>query len=55
MGYIYKAMDCAKETIKRRFSNEQDKYMPLWDIIDERRDTQMHSSLHATGYFFNPT
>lgn len=35
MSYISKAMDLAKEAIKRRYQNEDAKYMPLWIIIDE--------------------
>eukprot|EP00253_Pinus_taeda_P002771 PITA_02771 len=34
MGYIYEAMDLAKEAIKRRYGDDETKYMPLWDIID---------------------
>ena len=54
MGYIYEAMDLAKEAIKKRYGDEEAKYMPLWDIIDARWDRQLHSPLHATGYFLNP-
>ena len=54
MGYIYEAMDLAKEAIKRRYGDEEAKYMPLWDIIDARWDRQLHSPLHAAGYFLNP-
>ena len=52
MGYIYESMDLAKEA---KYMNDETKYMPLWDIIDERWDRQLHSPLHAAGYFFNPT
>jgi len=54
MGYIYESMDLAKEAIKAKYMNDETKYMPLWDIIDERWDRQLHSPLHAAGYFFNP-
>eukprot|EP00253_Pinus_taeda_P033662 PITA_33662 len=54
MGYIYEAMDLAKEAIKRRYEDDETKYMPLWDIIDALWDRQLHSPLHATGYFLNP-
>ena len=54
MGYIYEAMDLAKEAIKRRYGDDETKYMPLWDIIDARWDRQLHSPLHAAGYFLNP-
>jgi len=29
-------------------------YLPLWNIIDERWDKQLHRPLHAASYFFNP-
>ena len=29
-------------------------YLPLWNIIDERWDKQLHRPLHAAGYFLNP-
>ncbi|GLJ27231.1 hypothetical protein SUGI_0533890 [Cryptomeria japonica] len=54
MGYVYEAMDRAKEVIKSKLENNRDKYMPLWDIIDRRWDGQMHTPLHAAGYFLNP-
>ena len=54
MGYIYEVVDLAKEAIKRRYGDEEEKYMPLWDIIDARWDRQLHSPLHAAGYFLNP-
>ena len=54
MGYIYESMDLAKEAIKEKYQNDETKYMPLWDIIDERWDRQLHSPLHAAGYFLNP-
>eukprot|EP00253_Pinus_taeda_P004871 PITA_04871 len=54
MGYIYEAMDLAKEAIKRIYGDEEEKYMPLWDIIDAHWDRKLHSPLHATRYFLNP-
>eukprot|EP00253_Pinus_taeda_P002338 PITA_02338 len=54
MGYIYEAMDLAKEVIKRRYGDDETKYMPLWDIIDARWDRQLHPPLHVVGYFLNP-
>eukprot|EP00253_Pinus_taeda_P002252 PITA_02252 len=54
MGYIYEAMDLAKEAIKRRYGDDETKYMPLLDIIDAHWDRKLHSPLHTTGYFLNP-
>ncbi|XP_077246742.1 uncharacterized protein LOC143886577 [Tasmannia lanceolata] len=53
MGYLYEAMDKAKENIKERLKRKSD-YNPIWRIIDQRWDKQLHSSLHAAGYFLNP-
>ena len=36
MGFIYEAMDHAKEAIKEEYGGKRQKYMPLWRIIDER-------------------
>ncbi|KAJ9129249.1 hypothetical protein P3X46_033946 [Hevea brasiliensis] len=30
------------------------KYMPIWDIIDQRWNIQLHSPLHAAAAFLNP-
>ena len=29
-------------------------YGPIWAIIDERWNNQLHCPIHATGYFLNP-
>eukprot|EP00253_Pinus_taeda_P036021 PITA_36021 len=54
MGYIYEAMDLAKEAIKGRYEDEEAKYMPLWDIIDAHWDMKLYSPLHVARYFLNP-
>ncbi|XP_077249262.1 uncharacterized protein LOC143888726 [Tasmannia lanceolata] len=54
MGYIYEAMDRAKENIKARLKNKKSDYAPIWRIIDQRWGKQLHSPLHAAGYFLNP-
>jgi len=51
MGYIYESMDLTKEAIKRRYGDEEEKYMPLWDIIDAHWYRKLHSPLHAARYF----
>ncbi|KAJ1431394.1 Ribonuclease H-like superfamily [Sesbania bispinosa] len=53
MGYIYEAMDKAKETIMKSFKNES-KYKDVFAIIDKRWDIQLYRPLHATGHFLNP-
>eukprot|EP00253_Pinus_taeda_P018801 PITA_18801 len=54
MGFIYEAMDQAKEQIKRAYKDKVAKYGPIWAIIDERWNNQLHHPIHATGYFLNP-
>lgn len=54
MGLIYEAMDQAKEKIQSNLNGVQRSFKPLWDIIDERWDRQLHRPLHAAGYYLNP-
>ena len=53
MGYIYEAMDKAKEQIAKSLGTKK-RYKPIWDIIDERWNLQLHRPLHAAAYFLNP-
>ncbi|XP_003518019.1 uncharacterized protein LOC114419758 [Glycine soja] len=53
MGFIYEAMDRAKETIQRAFSNNEGEYNDILAIIDKRWDCQLHHPLHAAGYYLN--
>eukprot|EP00253_Pinus_taeda_P007875 PITA_07875 len=54
MGFIYEAMDQAKEHIKAVYKDRVAKYGPIWAIIDERWSNQLHRPIHAAGYFLNP-
>ncbi|KAL1210202.1 hypothetical protein V5N11_013230 [Cardamine amara subsp. amara] len=54
MGYIYAAMDRAKETIMRSFNLREENYKMAFEIIDKRWECQLHRPLHAAGYFLNP-
>eukprot|EP00253_Pinus_taeda_P011952 PITA_11952 len=47
-------MDQTKEQIKATYGNKRQKYIPLWRIIDERWNKQLHKPLHAAGYYLNP-
>jgi hypothetical protein len=42
MGYIYEAMDRAKEEIASSFGNKLKWYENIWDIIDQRWELQLH-------------
>ena len=37
MGYIYEAMNRAKDTIVRSFNGNEEKYKEIFNIIDKRR------------------
>ncbi|KAL6505934.1 hypothetical protein OROHE_023313 [Orobanche hederae] len=54
MGYVYEAMDRAKEQIAKYFKSNTRRYKKIWDIIDLRWDLQLHRPLHAAGYYLNP-
>eukprot|EP00253_Pinus_taeda_P026074 PITA_26074 len=55
MGYIYEGMEKAKEAIKTFYKGNESKYLPIWQIIDSRWDRQLHSPLHATRAYLNPS
>ncbi|KAK1376692.1 hypothetical protein POM88_032936 [Heracleum sosnowskyi] len=54
MGYIYEAMDRAKEPIAKSFKRNVCRYQQFYDIIDKRWDVQLHQPLHAAAYYLNP-
>ncbi|XP_015162172.1 uncharacterized protein [Solanum tuberosum] len=54
MGYIYEAMDRAKETIERGFRGIKKQYEKVFEIIDARWSDQLHRPLHAAGHVLNP-
>lgn len=54
MGYIYEAMDRAKEAIIASFLGNEARYNEIFDIIDRRWQCQLHHPLHAAGHFLNP-
>uniref|UniRef100_A0A803NB58 DUF659 domain-containing protein n=1 Tax=Chenopodium quinoa TaxID=63459 RepID=A0A803NB58_CHEQI len=54
MGYIYEAMDRAKEAISASFNQNESKYKEVFEMIDKRWQCQLHCSLHAAGHFLNP-
>jgi hypothetical protein len=54
MGYIYEGMDRVKEAIRAKYVGVEDKYAPIWDIIDRRWQNQLHRPIHAAAYYLNP-
>ncbi|KAJ9553070.1 hypothetical protein OSB04_017115, partial [Centaurea solstitialis] len=55
MGYIYEAMDRAKESIAKSFPNQEELYQKTFEIIDRRWEHQLHRPLHAAGHYLNPS
>ncbi|XP_075095242.1 uncharacterized protein LOC142173535 [Nicotiana tabacum] len=54
MGYIYEAMDRAKEAIVKAFDRNSTKYKDIFKIIDEIWACQLHHPLHAVRHYLNP-
>ena len=54
MGFLYEAMDSAKEAIQHLYRSNETKYRPIWNIIDRRWNRQLHQHIHAAAYFLNP-
>ncbi|KAL6576773.1 hypothetical protein OROMI_011049 [Orobanche minor] len=54
MGYIYEAMERAKEAIEASFNRNINKYKQIFEKIDARWDVQLHQPLHAAAYYQNP-
>lgn len=55
MGYIYEGIERAKVMIKAYYKGNEEKYMPIWDIIDRRWIMLHQSPLHAAAAFLNPS
>ncbi|GAV78875.1 LOW QUALITY PROTEIN: DUF659 domain-containing protein, partial [Cephalotus follicularis] len=53
-GYIYGAMDRAKEVIMKAFFGNEEKYKEVFTIIDRRWEVKLHRPLHAAAHFLNP-
>lgn len=54
MGFIYEAMGQEKEKIKATYKERVAKYGPIWEIIDQIWNNQLHRPAHTTGHFMNP-
>ena len=53
MGYIYEVMDRCKETIKKSYNQNEDKYKEIFSIIGKKWECQLYCPLHAVGRFLN--
>ncbi|XP_027182149.1 uncharacterized protein LOC113780554 [Coffea eugenioides] len=54
MGFLYKAIDQAKEEIKQNVNNVRKRYKSAFAIIDKRWEDQLSHPLHVAGYYLNP-
>ncbi|KAK9285537.1 hypothetical protein L1049_024732 [Liquidambar formosana] len=54
-GYLYQAMEMAKEAIKERCGNNQARYMRIWTLFEQRRSDNIIHPIHAAAAFLNPT
>jgi len=61
MGYLYEAMENAKETTKARLKSRLSQFLPYTQGIEQRWSNQLRSPLHAArcilnqGIFFMPS
>ncbi|KAF9625823.1 hypothetical protein IFM89_027311 [Coptis chinensis] len=53
-GYLFEAMERAREEIKHRCDNDPIRYEQLWDLFDPRRDRNILHEVHALAAFLNP-
>lgn len=54
MGWLYGDMKKAKEEVAVALDNKENKYLPIWKLIDSRMESKMSNPLHLAGYFLNP-
>ena len=54
MGFLYEAMDRAKEAIQHLYRSNETKYRPIWNIIDRRWNQQLHQHIRVAAYYLNP-
>ncbi|XP_008796921.2 uncharacterized protein LOC103712229 [Phoenix dactylifera] len=54
IGFIYDAMDRAKEAIRMNLGGDEARYLPFWYQIDSIWDGYLHSPVHSAAYFLNP-
>lgn len=55
VGLIYDSMEKAKRSIMTGFNNKESFYLPYLDVIDRIWQEELHSPLHAAGYYLNPS
>ncbi|XP_058211763.1 uncharacterized protein LOC131323944 [Rhododendron vialii] len=55
VGLIYDAMEKAKRSIITGFDDNESMYLPYLAVIDRIWQEELHSPLHAAGYYLNPS
>ena len=59
MGYLYEAMDRAKESIRAYYEDKgdqgQERKQMIWGVIDARWNHTLHRPIHAAGLYLNPS
>jgi hypothetical protein len=58
MGYLYEAMDRAKESICAYYDDKGDdgfeKRLLIWRLIDDRWNNTLHRPIHTVWIYLNP-
>ena len=58
MGYLYEAMDRAKEVIQWYYEVKGEegftRRAKIWSVIDEQWNNTLHRLIHAAGIYLNP-
>lgn len=55
IGYLYEAIEKAKIMIKMYYKGIEERYLPVWEIIDHRWSMQLLSPLYAAAASLNPS
>nr|GEW12786.1 hypothetical protein [Tanacetum cinerariifolium] len=54
LGYVYDGMFRARKGIKELFKRKKELYKPYTNIIDDRCDRTLRTSIHCVAYWLNP-
>lgn len=55
VGYIYDAMERAKQSIVAAFNKKESSYLPYFEVIDRVWQEEFHSPIHAAASYLNPS
>ncbi|PKI34564.1 hypothetical protein CRG98_045101 [Punica granatum] len=55
IGYLYEGIERAKIMIKLYYKAIEERYLPIWEIIDRRWSMQLRSPLYAAAASLNPS